>query len=1099
MHALIDFFNHGLLPYIGRSAELDRLFEFWRGTTESQELRGALVLGEAGAGKSRLVEEVTPKIVSAGGVVVHVKLFPGGTTSIAPLISHALWFSAAGRQLLKKEPEGTMVSVTMALGRLARLRPTMLVIEDIHLLSGESLGEFASLLEGLSDQTISVLSLARPVELKARGVIERYLVEEIRLDALGEQDLLSLWQGLFGTSPDHEIVQGLLRTTRGNALALRSALRGLLKSDALAHDPLTDSWRVAISGSSLAEALERNVRFLSEGMAAYLSDEEKHLAEELASLGEVFSREAAGTILDDAERAIEVLTFKGIVAISAPITPLPGPGSAHSPLAFTHTLLHKHLTEHASPHIERIIRVIGSGLPLYSVLPFQLLAGKEEVPEILLEEIYRAIDRSLSIAYSLDKSSDWEMARPVLKAAEVLAETCREHQTEEERRQLRIRLLDCRLTLLHREDHTEEFRSLLNELLDLTDDDLAESMLTHRISALRYLFRRERKRDIAICRGAWDEVEDLVERFPSLRSSYSFMLFLQTSALFTNTESDSEMTLRAERHFTSVLDSGQISEELRRFAMQEVAPQFLGTFSTAEQLNERMTLLAEIEAYSGEDDLTVKTRKLAFLEGLGHADEAVRLADDIIPRLRDRGLTRHIVQCSIIRLSALAWFGSSLEEIEAQAERLQGNAPEDIREALRLRLGLRLAKTGVLRNDPVWTRHIIDRFLDDERKLDARERVILAAGEGHLTSTLAEIQQTPQDDPLDLLTPLLLGNEDAEVAEEAIREILHSPILTRDSILEIYLTLDLIEALAADRKHVKLVADAGPGIHQAIVAMLEWLAERSLFGGMTPILKKYGKHLATKELASWQTRTGKIAERHRIREAVEQADHRMRISMLGTIEARYPNGEVHQLRGVRLRTLLGLMVVDQMLDRPFSYREFCRFAASGEEDQERARKMMNMGVLRLREAIGTDAILTSAETPRLNPAYVRVDLLEANRRLREGAQAAREGALVRAVAPLVEALDLTCGQVPFPGLYDDFFEAAREDFEFGLRSAIIDVSQGLLREGDAASAEQVLRRGFDAMPDDEEIAELLRETLIELGKRIEAERVRVRAAEALQE
>jgi hypothetical protein len=37
------------------------------------------------------------------------------------------------------------------------------------------------------------------------------------------------------------------------------------------------------------------------------------------------------------------------------------------------------------------------------------------------------------------------------------------------------------------------------------------------------------------------------------------------------------------------------------------------------------------------------------------------------------------------------------------------------------------------------------------------------------------------------------------------------------------------------------------------------------------------------------------------------------------------------------------------------------------------------------------------------------------------------------------------------------------------------------------------------MPDDEEIAELLRETLIELGKRIEAERVRIRAAEALQE
>jgi hypothetical protein len=160
---------------------------------------------------------------------------------------------------------------------------------------------------------------------------------------------------------------------------------------------------------------------------------------------------------------------------------------------------------------------------------------------------------------------------------------------------------------------------------------------------------------------------------------------------------------------------------------------------------------------------------------------------------------------------------------------------------------------------------------------------------------------------------------------------------------------------------------------------------------------------------------------------------------------------------------------------------------------------MNMGVLRLREAIGTEAIRTDTESPRLNTDYVWVDLLEAHRLLRESALAAREGALMRAVPPLIEALELVNCQVPFPGLYDDLFEAAREDFEFSIRDAIIDVSRGLLREGDAINAEEVLRRGFDAMPDDEEIADLLRETLITLGKRIEAERVKIRVAEALAE
>ena len=84
-------------------------------------------------------------------------------------------------------------------------------------------------------------------------------------------------------------------------------------------------------------------------------------------------------------------------------------------------------------------------------------------------------------------------------------------------------------------------------------------------------------------------------------------------------------------------------------------------------------------------------------------------------------------------------------------------------------------------------------------------------------------------------------------------------------------------------------------------------------------------------------------------------------------------------------------------------------------------------------------------------------------------------------------------------MYDEFFESAREDFENELRKAVVRLSRALLREEDAESAEELLERGFEAMPDDEEIAELLREALRKLGKRTEATRVGLKVAEALDE
>jgi DNA-binding SARP family transcriptional activator len=157
---------------------------------------------------------------------------------------------------------------------------------------------------------------------------------------------------------------------------------------------------------------------------------------------------------------------------------------------------------------------------------------------------------------------------------------------------------------------------------------------------------------------------------------------------------------------------------------------------------------------------------------------------------------------------------------------------------------------------------------------------------------------------------------------------------------------------------------------------------------------------------------------------------------------------------------------------------------------ELARKKRNMTIARLREAIGSDAIITGGETPVLNLERVEVDLLQADTLLRRTLAALRQRSLVRAYPLLREVLEMAGGDVPFPSLYESFFEAVREDFEFRLRSAIVAVGRGLLAEGDAAAAETVLRRGYAAMPEDEEISDFLHEALIAQGKHVEAERLK---------
>jgi DNA-binding SARP family transcriptional activator len=342
---------------------------------------------------------------------------------------------------------------------------------------------------------------------------------------------------------------------------------------------------------------------------------------------------------------------------------------------------------------------------------------------------------------------------------------------------------------------------------------------------------------------------------------------------------------------------------------------------------------------------------------------------------------------------------------------------------------------------------------------------------------------------------LLAGREDADVphALKYVEEVLTQEVLREQELDLLHIGLHTIQMLAPRYPEVaELHKRLFPKIQERIGRTLELLASERAFAFMTALLDRWSDYFPAREMKRWRARAAAVR-------ASWEADHprsadkrSIRVSMFGRIEIAHGDEEPRATRGSRLRTLLGLMVANQVLDHPLTLEEFCAIAES-ELDFERSKNNLHVGIHRLREAVGHDAVLTDQRTPRLNPEIVRVDLIEAHSLLGEANTALRTGHLIRAWSALRNALEITGGEVPYPTLYDGFFEAARQDFELLLRETTIAVARAFLLEEDASSAAKVLRLAIASAPGDDELSELLADALIRSGKRAEARRVKIGA------
>jgi DNA-binding CsgD family transcriptional regulator len=219
-------------PLVGRAAEVDALVAAYTAAAGGRS-QVMLLTGNAGIGKTRLVEELRDRVADGAQVRVGESApMAGAALAFGPFVAA---LGDDGEWLLAGDGDGDMlaarhrlfVRVLQLLAALAAQSPLVLVLEDLHWADESSRELLGFLAVRLRTEPVLVVGTLREEELAAgtrRWLAElerRPQVARLRLGPLADTEVAGLVAGLLPAGADAGQVTAVVRAAEGNPLYAR--------------------------------------------------------------------------------------------------------------------------------------------------------------------------------------------------------------------------------------------------------------------------------------------------------------------------------------------------------------------------------------------------------------------------------------------------------------------------------------------------------------------------------------------------------------------------------------------------------------------------------------------------------------------------------------------------------------------------------------------------------------------------------------------------------------------------------------------------------------------------------------------------------------
>ena len=722
------------------------------------------------------------------------------------------------------------------------------------------------------------------------------------------------------------------------------------------------------------------------------------------------------------------------------------------------------MLEGAPVAIDVLLQLLAEKPTLYSATPYVLLADTTTDEPLPFTTLRPFLIAAFNVGIHLLDSTDWRLLAQVIKAADRTAARLPATIPSEEKRLILIDQGLIRTLETRKLPHGAEHRRELDRLLVFTENPPTFEMARIRLRILRddYWNRRGEIDHEEVCKG----VDQVLALYPKLAQSLWHALFLlnlaRPSLLSTNIDAIRFVVRRWEEARLDDIDHPiDVTRDLHMIRS------FI--YRTDGEFTERHHEFLALDRLIGWQLVDMNFMKLIWYYSALLPERYLAFASRALRRARDTGTIgneRHIhaesVACRVL-------LGLSLEETKSRAQELIGS----IGSMSSYLVGL-CAEAFVLRGEPENAHAMIALGSTSMReKLPMRLLVPLEIDERSESARQSAPGQFEQT---------VLEGTDEEVA------VAFSTVLARNGLLYDNL-LENDTALLLMMRHDRLDGESARLASSYVDNLLEYLTviDRRIPAVLERFLATFGSLLDEEKRTAHATRIAALATSEQPVDT--EKDEKIVLSMIGEITVTHPGDHgPTRVRGGRLKSVLGLLVVDALLDRRLDATEFIRIAVE-EDDPERGRKSMKAAIHRLRENIGKESLVVEEGRPYL-AQNITVDLLEIVTGIEEADKRRNRRDFAGALLRLEEALGALGSSVLFPGLYDRMFEASRDQIEGRLRDIGVGLLEDLLGENDFEGADRLGFALLERMPEDEEIAAHLHRALVNLGRLAEAEKVR---------